>query len=555
MRQNFLLLCLILTSSCLNSQSDFKINYSFAENWTEKKYPDSIFKSKLLAEKYLTSLQNQYIEKGHLLFSIESTSESSLWKNVTLYFGPQFTSAKIQIDSLEKRFLNKNNIQFSEMLLTSFSIRKFFTQISDVYLNQGYPFVKLQFKNCKILNTNELYATLSIQKGEQFKWGKIYVKGDSTVTENLIQNISGIRSNRIYSEKTLQQLDKDLSLIPFIEQFKKPELLFANKQVDVYVYVKSKPVSSINGAIGLQPNPSTQRMSFTGQIQLKLQNALKKAELIEMNWRSIQPGTQNLYLNGNIPYLFKSKFGIDGKFNLYKRDTSFIEIKSSIGITYQLKNNFYFKGFYSFWSSSILNNVGQTNYLSTKNNSYGISISRKKLDYIPNPRRGNNLFIELSAGNRKIASSSDQKFTSKGMFVFDNFIPISKRQVLKIGICSEWIYNEQTFSNERLRYGGLNSLRGFNEEELFATFYTNGQIEYKFLLDKNSALFAFYNQSWYEDNSISVYRNDKPLGFGTGLSFGTKLGIFSITYALGKQMQNPIQLNQGKIHIGYISYF
>jgi hemolysin activation/secretion protein len=98
-------------------------------------------------------------------------------------------------------------------------------------------------------------------------------------------------------------------------------------------------------------------------------------------------------------------------------------------------------------------------------------------------------------------------------------------------------------------------LRGFNEEELFATSYLISQIEYRFLLDKNSALFGFYNRAWYEDNSTLKYVKDSPLGFGLGLSFGTKLGIFSVTYALGKQLTNSIQLNQGKIHIGYISFF
>jgi outer membrane protein assembly factor BamA len=555
MRQNYFIICLFLTSFSLNSQSDYKLIYSFTDGCPSNKLPDSVFKSKLLADKYIISLQNQFIEKGYLLFSTECKIETDKSKNIEIYFGPKFKSAQIQVDSIEQKFLKRNNIYFSQVSLTSDRLSKYFKQISEAYLYQGYPFVKLQLTSIKLVDSTEFRGNLNIIKGEQFKWGKIIVKGDSSISQSLIQNISGIRFKKIYNEKMIEQLDNELSLIPFIDQYKKPELLFSNKEVDVYVFVKSNPVSSINGAVGLQPNPSTQRMAFTGQIQLKLQNALKKAELIEMNWRSIQPGTQNLYLNGNVPYLFKSKFGIDGKFNLYKRDTSFIEIKSSIGVTYQLKNNFYFKGFYSFWLSNLLNNGNQTSLSSTSNSSYGISIIRKKLDYLPNPRKGTSLFVEMSAGNRKITTISDQRFTAKGTLVFDKYFPLAKRHVLKMGFFSEWIYNEQTFSNERLRFGGLNSLRGFNEEELYATFYANGQVEYRFLLDRNSTLFAFYNQSWYEDNSVAIYRNDKPLGFGAGLSFGTKLGIFSITYALGKQLQNQIQLNQGKIHIGYISYF
>jgi hypothetical protein len=351
-------------------------------------------------------------------------------------------------------------------------------------------------------------------------------------------------------------MDKEIDFLPFIDQYRKTELLFYDQKVDVYLYLKSRPVSSVNGALGLQPNPVTQRMAFTGQLQLKLQNALKRAELFEMNWRSIQPGTQNLFIQSNVPYLFKTRFGLDGKFNFYKRDSSFLEIKSNFGVTYSLKNNFMLKGFYSFWSNSVLNaSSAQLNYTSTSLNSYGFSLNRKNFDYAPNPRKGSLLFVELALGNRTVRSLEKSELSAKGQCIIEKYVPLAKRHILKFGANLEWVFNDTTYANERLRFGGLNSLRGFNEEELFATSFLTGLIEYRFLLDKNSTLFGFYNQAWYEDNSVLKYQKDSPLGFGLGFSFGTKLGIFSVTYALGKQLSNSIQLNQGKIHIGFVSYF
>ena len=177
------------------------------------------------------------------------------------------------------------------------------------------------------------------------------------------------------------------------------------------------------------------------------------------------------------------------------------------------------------------------------------------MDYAPNPRKGSLLFIELALGNRKVRNIEKPELSAKGQLIIEKYYPLAKRHILKLSGNWDWIFNDSTYANERIRFGGLNSLRGFNEEELFATSYLTSQIEYRFLLDKNSALFAFYNQAWYEDNSTLKYVKDSPLGFGLGLSFGTKLGIFSVTYALGKQFSNSIQLNQGKIHIGYISFF
>jgi hemolysin activation/secretion protein len=125
---------------------------------------------------------------------------------------------------------------------------------------------------------------------------------------------------------------------------------------------------------------------------------------------------------------------------------------------------------------------------------------------------------------------------------------------LRFHVHNEIYYAPEIFQNEVFRFGGQTNLRGFNEEELYATNRATTGIEYRFLLDKDSHVFAFYDQGIYENNASSYYR-DNPFGFGAGLSFGTKLGVFSISYALGKQFSNPISFQDGKIHFGYISFF
>ena len=535
---------------------EYQLFYSFEDQWTAKKNPDSIFKNKDIANKYLSDLQNAFIAKGYFLFSIESLEETTQSKKVKLYSGPLFQEAKLEMDSVEKVFLKRNGFGEESLKLTRNSINIYLKTLSEIYLNNGFPFAKLFISDARFESPTKLSGRLSVIRGEKYIWGNVVIKGDSSVFPSLIYNLSGIKSGKKYNEGLLREMEKEISFLPFIEQFRKSELLFYDQKVDVYLYLKSRPVSSINGALGLQPNPATQRMAFTGQLQLKLQNALKRAELFEMNWRSIQPGTQNLLIQSNVPYLFKTRFGLDGKFNFYKRDSSFLEIKSNFGVTYSLKNNFTLKGYYSFWSNSVLNASSLAlNYTSTVLNSYGISVNRKNLDYAPNPRKGSFLFAELALGNRKVRSQETPELSAKGQFTLEKYYPLAKRHVLKMAANWDWIYNDTTYANERIRFGGLNSLRGFNEEELFATSHLTGQVEYRFLLDKNSAIFAFYNQAWYEDNSVIKYIKDSPLGFGIGLSFGTKLGIFSVTYALGKQLSNSIQLNQGKIHIGFVSFF
>lgn len=88
----------------------------------------------------------------------------------------------------------------------------------------------------------------------------------------------------------------------FYKRSKKSELLFTENGVELYVYLENQKMSSMNGAVGLQPNPQTQSIGLTGDVQIKLLNIFKKAELIDVNWRSIEPQTQALQAKLNYPF-------------------------------------------------------------------------------------------------------------------------------------------------------------------------------------------------------------------------------------------------------------
>ena len=426
-------------------------------------------------------------------------------------------------------------------------------------MNNGYPFVAISYENLEILE-DEISLRLKINRGLIFRWTEIHIKGDSSISINAIENIIGIRTTDFFNESLLEQVDKRLEQVSFIKKIKSSELLFTEKGVELFLYLQGQKISSIQGAIGLQPNPTTQSVVLTGDLQMKLANVFKKAELIDLSWRSIQPQTQALNFKFIYPYLFKSPFGIDARFNLYKRDSTFLDLKSSLGVVYTLKNGSQLKASYQLLASNLLfasaSSSQFTNLATVRTNAYGLSYMFRKLDYIPNPSKGRFLFIETYIGSRVALkdSVSDKKNVARVSIQFDNYFSLAKRHVLKVGAGFESYYAHQVFQNELYRFGGLNSLRGFNEDELFASTKLNYTLEYRFLVDRNSNAFVFFDQAFYENNANS-YLKDNPFGAGAGFSFGTKLGIFTISYAVGKQLSNPFDLRLSKIHFGYTAYF
>ena len=526
-----------------------------------KYFKKELVKSSFNLENTLRKKRIEWINKGFFLVSFEMIKKTETNFLVKVELGKKFKKIKVELEEKDAWQLRKFNVAFNrkEQAYNANEFSSLLKYSLNAFLNNGYPFVAISYENLEILE-DEISLRLKINRGLIFRWTEIHIKGDSSISINAIENIIGIRTTDFFNESLLEQVDKSLEQVSFIKKIKSSELLFTEKGVELFLYLQGQKISSIQGAIGLQPNPTSQSVVLTGDLQMKLANVFKKAELIDLSWRSIQPQTQALNFKFIYPYLFKSPFGIDARFNLYKRDSTFLDLKSSLGVVYTLKNGSQLKASYQLLASNLLfasaSSSQFTNLATVRTNAYGLSYMFRKLDYIPNPSKGRFLFIETYIGSRVALkdSVSDKKNVARVSIQFDNYFSLAKRHVLKVGAGFESYYAHQVFQNELYRFGGLNSLRGFNEDELFASTKLNYTLEYRFLVDRNSNAFVFFDQAFYENNANS-YLKDNPFGAGAGFSFGTKLGIFTISYAVGKQLSNPFDLRLSKIHFGYTAYF
>jgi hypothetical protein len=106
--------------------------------------------------------------------------------------------------------------------------------------------------------------------------------------------------------------------------------------------------------------------------------------------------------------------------------------------------------------------------------------------------------------------------------------------------------------NQLFQLGGINDLKGFDEDALRISAYSLLDTEIRFLLEKRSFLSLFWNGAAAQEFDKNVIY---PMGFGAGLAFETNTGIFSLYYALGKNEQSGIEFRNSKLHFGFISRF
>ena len=537
----FFLLTLILILSGSPSIAQ-KNNLLISVNDTSnlKKYVLKTYPEK--KQKALNNFKNKLISKGYLLTELYQINETTYG----ICLGDKFLSLKIKSSNGKSEVVKpKEYAQFLKKKLIKNS-------------NSGFPFYSIQLDSL-LISDNSLSAYAIEIPGPFVKWTTLHVKTDSSISQHMLENLTGIKKGEYYQESKIFNLSKRLSQFNYLEIIKPSEILFTSDGAELFTYLRFKKMSSLQGAIGLQPNPVSQRVGLTGELQLKLTNVLKRAELIDINWRSVQAGTSHLNARCAIPFLFQSSFGIDGKLQLYKRDSTFLELKGNLAIQYTLPNGSQLKGIYQLLNSNTLGSTVNPLFPSNakiQTHFFGAEFNVKRLDNLYNPRKGISFLGNLAVGNRSSETPTHKFYATVYKFQgeVESYQPIYKRHIIKLGIQAEHYSADSLYSNERIRTGGLNSIRGFNEEQIFATTKIISTIEYRFLVDQLSYAFLFADQGFMQDKTLNT-NFSFPLGIGVGFAYGTKLGTFALVGALGKFNQNSFDFRETKIHFGYTAYF
>jgi hypothetical protein len=509
----------------------------------------------------LQDIQFLAYKKGYLTFGVDSIIPTdSLNSEAYFTLGLRYKELNLSISDNSKRSLREIGISprtIETLPPNPLEISKSLQRVLHEFEIAGYPFAQISFEDLR-MEKEALYAELIVTPNSRVKWNELIVSGNKVkLSKKYLENFLHIENGAWYNQEQVNLINTRLTQLIFVKQIKPAEILFTPEGANLYLYIETKPVSLFNGTIGLQQDPIKLKYQFTGDVRLKLQNAFKHGELFDLNWRSIQPGSPQLKIQASYPFLFNTPFGLDGQFSLFKRDSTFLELKTSIGVTYFVSGGKTLTGFYKNQQSNLLGaaNTGLA-YGSSKSNLYGLSFRNQTVDYLPNPRKGFIWYLEGNIGKRTLKkdSISNHYLIYGGKLQIEYYQSLGKRFVIKGGILSESFYTNNIQQNELIRFGGNLTQRGFMEDELLSTFRATLTIEPRFILDQNSYLFVFYDQSWYERN-VKAYVHDSPKGFGAGLCFGTNIGIFSLTYALGQQFSNPILFRDSKVHFGYVAYF
>jgi len=555
----------------------------YVENHHQVK--DSTQVRRTLEETLITLRNNAF-----LAASFDSIAIHDSVYTVYLYMGKPYEIGYLKNGNVEPFLLGQTNYKEKFFRNEPFHYRELLAiqqQLLTVAENNGYPFAAVRLDSVRGVG-EQVYARLYLDKNDLILFYNIVIEGDARVSPKYLSSYLGLKQDEPYDEGKVRRISSRISGTGYLTEKKPPYIIFENGKATVNLFLDNKKSSQFDLLVGFLPkNNETGKLILTGSAKIDLQNPFGTGKEIYFSWEQLRPLTQRLDIHFLYPYLLNQPFGLDVDFDLYKRDTSYLDLNYNFGVQYHLEGRNYLKAFWQGLQTNILfydiNRIRTDKKLprnlDTRHSLFGLEYHYEKLDYRFNPRKGFDVFLQGGAGIKQIEENieitsiedeNDPTFDFKQLYdsldlrsyqfrINTNvayFQPITKRTTLKTSIRSGIVIAEEDlFLNELYRIGGNQLLRGFDEESVFASIYAVLTTEFRFLIAQNSYLYGFGDFAYLQNKSTVNNYEDWPLGFGVGMTFETGAGIFGISYALGRQLSNPIDFGAGKIHFGYVSRF
>lgn len=540
---------------------------------------------------YINKLPSLLQLKGYVTASVDTLLYDSASARAVLYVGDRYEWAKLDAGEVDPNILQA--IGWREKVFTDKPMD--FEQVQDwqekiiAYLeNNGYPFGKVYIDSFR-LEQEKVWAKLKVEPGPAYKIDSIRVIGNAKISNQFLQRYLDIRDGSSFDKEKLQNISRKMRELSYVEEEFPAKLVWLNSGSFLEMYLKQKQSSQVNVLVGFLPNNdqlSSKKLLVTGEANLLLRNALGVGETIGLNWQQLQVKSPRLNIIYRHPYLFSTPIGLDFAFDMFRKDSSFLNVNFQLGAQYVLSNQqsgkIFIQRFQTIVTSAntalILQNYRLPEDADVSSINVGIDYEYNNTNYRMNPTRGNEFRIITSVGTKKVKRNNEVlELKDPGNPAFDfgslydtvklstyqfrakvsaaRYFPLGRQGTLKTALNGGFFQSGNIFRNELFQIGGYKLLRGFDEESQYLSQFAIGTFEYRYLIGQNSYFYGFLDGGWGRSNSQNTDVDYTYLGTGLGLAFETKLGIFNLAWAIGRRSDVPFSLRQSKVHFGFVNFF
>ena len=436
--------------------------------------------------------------------------------------------------------------------------------------NQGFPFATVGLDSVQ-LSGHDISGRVVLKRGRAVIFDSLQIVGNTKTKKRFLIKYLQIIPGQPFSQQRVAAAAQLLRQLPYVKLRAEPEVRFAKGRARVYLLLDERPSNQFDAIVGILPNANADQtgVQFTGEVTINLRNIKGGGKQMGLQWRKTDALSQLLDAQYVHPNFFGTPLEVAGTFNLYKQNDAFTIIRPRLQVTYPTAR----AGRVSFFAEqrgSFIDAVQDTTILpanlDSQYNSYGVGYAWNSLDDLFFPHRGYLVNAQGAVGTKTISINAELRpelyagiplrSTQYSLGVrAERYLPVKRAGVLLLRLRGEGLFNPRLFTNDLFRLGGLNSLRGFNENQFYTSSYAVATAEFRQFIGADSYVFLFADQAYLRHDIKNDRYDDQPTGVGAGLSFRTAAGLFQFVYSIGQAKSQPFELKSSKIHFGLTSRF
>jgi len=515
--------------------------------------PDSVRYAALDA---ITSLQNQ----GYLFARIDSHHVSL--ERGTLYATPGARAVIKSVQVSGAVVLNPEGLssQLETQAGQKFLAAKLETDLQklvNTYVEAGYHLVRVTVDALDISGEEypEVGITFLIHEGPRPLLRTVELFGARRTRNGFASRATGL-----YAGASVRHFDADvirsrLEETEVFDRVEEPILAISDDStLIVQVPVTEAPPGTFDMALGYERNTSG-RGALVGSGHLAIRNLFGYGRVLALALNRAPGQVSRINVDAQDPFVFGLPMSLRARFEGLQQDSTYGKH------AYQMELGYRFEGrldVFALVTREVtrpglagLRIVDGQQYIPVATALFaGLGIRVRDVDSGVNPRKG--YLVETSAENglkdrtlRIVRADTTEEGTrlqqTRLRAKARLFVPTMRRQALVLGGDAMLLHSRELDDSDLFRFGGANSLRGYDEERFRGSFAARILAEYRRLLDEASHALAFFDLGYVDGPNVSGFYP----GFGIGIQLDTEAGLISVTAAASTEAPSEVRVHLG----------
>ncbi len=436
------------------------------------------------------------------------------------------------------------------------------------YVRAGYLFAEVKVASVDPIagELERVRLVVGVDVGQQVILDRIELDGAARTRPRFVGRLTGLRPGRILTDFDPDEVRRVLLATDYFEDVGIPELLReSDDRVRLVIPLRDAAPGAFDLVMGYTPETgSVQRGGLVGNGHLQLRNLFGGGRDFSLRLNRLPGRVSTVDVAVADPGVLSLPVGIELSFNGVQQDSTYDQQRYGANLTYALGRNLTVvagatREITKPGLAGLALRVGAQRIPRSTASFVGAGVRFESLDWPVNPRRGVEVETMFERGNKnrtsRIVDAAQDTLTERTRSRQERlrvraryYVPLLRRQVVVAGVDARMLISENYDESDLVRFGGANSLRGYNEEQFLGRLAGRAILEVRHRLDRYAYAFVFTDIGYLEvpDTPDLEARKEILPGFGFGIQFRTPVGLINASYAFNDS-DSPID---GRVHVG-----